>query len=208
MRTAYQTLSHFGQAEFIINRSRFIGHASPVNTEEEALAFISSIKKKHWDATHNVWAYILGKDSSLQRFSDDGEPQGTAGIPVLDVLRKGTLVDAAVVVTRYYGGVKLGAGGLVRAYTQGAKVAIDSAEAIEKTLYQGFLLHTEYSRIGTYQKTLIEAGFHINDIHYDEGVHFIVFVPYHEQKKFLHLMDEASAGQDRAEMLESAYLVL
>lgn len=116
-----------GQArdEFVERRSRFIGCIMPVSTEEEALEFIGGKKTEHWDATHNVYAYILRE--GIQRYSDDGEPQGTAGIPVLEVLRKEGLVDVAVVVTRYFGGVLLGAGGLVRAYSHGAKLAVDAA---------------------------------------------------------------------------------
>ena len=110
----YKTIRLREEAEFIERRSRFIGHACPVKTEEEAVAFINEMKAKYWDASHNVYAYCL-REGQIKRYSDDGEPQGTAGIPVLDVLQKSGVVDTAVVVTRYFGGILLGAGGLVRA---------------------------------------------------------------------------------------------
>ena len=122
----YRTAGREGTDEFTERRSRFIGAIRPVETEDEALAFIHEKKKQHWDAAHNVYAYRL-RDGQIQRYSDDGEPQGTAGVPVLDVLQKAGLTDCAVVVTRYFGGVLLGAGGLVRAYSHGAKLAVDAA---------------------------------------------------------------------------------
>lgn len=121
----YKTMAAPATAEFVEKRSRFIGYISPVLTEAEAISFINSIKEMHREATHNVYAYAL-RDGQTRRYSDDGEPQGTAGIPVLDVIQKAGLVDVAVVVTRYFGGTLLGAGGLVRAYTAGAAQAIEA----------------------------------------------------------------------------------
>lgn len=122
----YKTISAAASDSFVERRSRFIGTIRPVSTEEEATAFIAQMKEKYWDARHNVYAYIL-REGQAQRYSDDGEPQGTAGIPVLEVLRKEGLADVVVVVTRYFGGILLGAGGLVRAYSHGAKIAVDAA---------------------------------------------------------------------------------
>jgi len=129
----YRTIKYEADDSFVERRSRFIGYAKPVTTNEEAVAFINEIKAKHWDATHNVYAYVL-RDGQIRRYSDDGEPQGTAGIPVLDVLLKENLTDLVVVVTRYFGGVLLGAGGLVRAYSHGAKIAVVAAKMINMTL--------------------------------------------------------------------------
>ena len=123
----YTTIAGYASDSFIERRSRFIGAIRPVQTEEEAIAFINAKKAEYWDATHNVYAYIL-RDGQIRRYSDDGEPQGTAGIPVLEVLQKEGLWDVVVVVTRYFGGVLLGAGGLVRAYSHGCKIAVDAAE--------------------------------------------------------------------------------
>lgn len=127
----YRTVRAFGTDEFVERRSRFIGYASPVSSEEEALAFIAEIKEKHKDASHNVSAFVL--KNGVKRYSDDGEPKGTAGVPVLEVVEKESLVNVAVVVTRYFGGTLLGAGGLVRAYSHGAKLGLDAAEIVTMT---------------------------------------------------------------------------
>lgn len=125
----YSTVYERASGEFVERKSRFIGCVQPVLTEEEALAFIAKQKKEHWDASHNVYAYIL-RAGGIRRCSDDGEPQGTAGVPVLDVLQKQNLTDLCVVVTRYFGGVLLGAGGLVRAYSHGAGLAVGAARVL------------------------------------------------------------------------------
>ena len=130
MKVNYRTVFKYGQDEFIVKKSRFIGYCAPIKSEGEALEFIGKIKSKHRDATHNVYAYVLGDTSNTQRFSDDGEPSGTAGIPVLEVIKKEDLRNIIVVITRYFGGIKLGGGGLIRAYTKGAKLGIEAAKII------------------------------------------------------------------------------
>lgn len=125
----YKTVELESSDEFIEKKSRFIGYVKPVKTQAEATEFINRIKSKHWDATHNVSAYVL-KENNIQRSSDDGEPSGTAGVPVLDVLLKEGLVDTCVVVTRYFGGTLLGAGGLIRAYSHASKIAVESGNII------------------------------------------------------------------------------
>lgn len=123
---SYKTLKRYASEEFVERKSLFIGYVDKVEDEDGAIEFIEKIKRKHSDATHNVYAYNL-REQNIARFSDAGEPQGTAGLPALDVLRKGDIVDAVIVVTRYFGGIMLGAGGLIRAYTTAAKLAVDSA---------------------------------------------------------------------------------
>lgn len=125
----YRTVEFESSDEFVEKKSRFIGYVKPVKTQKEAADFIAKIKSKHWDATHNVSAYVL-KENNIQRSSDDGEPSGTAGVPVLDVLLKENLVDVCVVVTRYFGGILLGAGGLIRAYSHGSKIAVEAGNII------------------------------------------------------------------------------
>lgn len=125
----YKTVEKEASDFFIEKKSKFIGYAKPVKTQEEAVEFISEIKSKHWDATHNVYAYVL-RENNIQRYSDDGEPSGTAGVPVLDVMLKENLVDVCVVATRYFGGTLLGAGGLVRAYSHTSKIALEAAGII------------------------------------------------------------------------------
>ena len=127
---SYITVMREAADEVIINKSRFIGYAAPCETEEEALAFLKRIREKHRDATHNCYAYIIGQNAGIMRYSDDGEPGGTAGMPIIEVMKAQGVVNACVVVTRYFGGVLLGAGGLVRAYTQGCVVALKAAEVV------------------------------------------------------------------------------
>lgn len=141
----YKTLREEGSAEFIIHKSRFIGYGCPCETEEEALAFLSRIRQKHKDATHNCYAYIIGLNAGIMRYSDDGEPSGTAGMPIIEVMKARGVVNCAVVVTRYFGGVLLGAGGLVRAYAQGSKVALDAACVVLMEKSARHLVEVDYS---------------------------------------------------------------
>ncbi len=171
----YRTLHEFGTDEITIEKSVFIGYAKPIKSEEEALEFINEIKKKHKDATHNVWAYTVGKNMNIQRYSDDGEPQGTAGIPTLEVIKKEDLRDVVVVVTRYFGGTKLGAGGLVRAYTKGAKLGLESGKIIYKVMYQEVKVKIDYTQLGKVQNELMNLGYFIKDTIYEDNVEIVVY---------------------------------
>ena len=145
MSTApYKTLRQEAADEVIINKSRFIGYACPCETEEEALAFLNKIRTKHKDATHNCYAYVIGRNAGIMRYSDDGEPGGTAGLPMMEVLKAQGIVNCCVVVTRYFGGVLLGAGGLVRAYTQGAVIALKAAQVVIMEPSQRYLCEVAY----------------------------------------------------------------
>jgi uncharacterized YigZ family protein len=146
--SSYKTLHDFGTDEIIIEKSSFIGYAKPIKTEEEAVEFINEIKKKHKDATHNVWAYTVGPTMNIQRYSDDGEPQGTAGMPVLSSIRMSGLTDVLVVVTRYFGGILLGAGGLVRAYSTSASLALEAGGISVYETYAVFKIVCNYSDYG------------------------------------------------------------
>ena len=170
----YKTLHSFGTDEYIVEKSTFIGYAKPIKSEEEAVEFINEIKKKHKDATHNVWAYTVGETMNIQRYSDDGEPQGTAGIPTLEVIKKEDLRDVVVVVTRYFGGIKLGAGGLVRAYTKGAKVGIEAAQIIPKVKYKEISVTIDYNQIGKVQNEIMNMGYKIKDTLYTDKVEIMV----------------------------------
>lgn len=143
----YFTISANAKASFIEKRSEFIGHIAPVKTNDEAVAFINSIKSEHRKAKHNVYAYILRGDN-ISRYSDDGEPQGTAGVPVLDVLKKRGLTDVCVVVTRYFGGILLGGGGLVRAYSHAASLACDAAHIMDMRLCHKLRIKADYGMYG------------------------------------------------------------
>ncbi|GKT37685.1 Impact family like protein, partial [Aduncisulcus paluster] len=151
---SYKTIFDYGEAEDIINKSRFIGYAKPVETEEEAVAFVEEIKKKHKDATHNVPVYLVGEKFEIQRYSDDGEPSGTAGVPVLSMLKNEGITNLALVITRYFGGIKLGTGGLVRAYTHAAKIAVEAARVVEKKVYRELHVVLDYTLHGKFQNFL------------------------------------------------------
>lgn len=140
----YKTVEKEASDFFIEKKSKFIGYVKPVKTQEDAVEFISKIKSKHWDATHNVYAYVL-RENNIQRYSDDGEPSGTAGVPVLDVILKESLVDVCVVATRYFGGILLGAGGLVRAYSHTSKIALDAAGIITMAQCSVMSAEVDYS---------------------------------------------------------------
>lgn len=140
----YKTVEKEASDFFIEKKSKFIGYAKPVKTQEEAVEFISEIKSKHWDATHNVYAYVL-RENNIQRYSDDGEPSGTAGVPVLDVMLKESLVDVCVVATRYFGGTLLGAGGLVRAYSHMSKISLEAAGIITMAQCSVMSAEVDYS---------------------------------------------------------------
>ena len=195
--STYKTLHEFGMDEIIIEKSTFIGYAKPIKTEEEAIEFINEIKKKHKDATHNVWAYTVGKTMNIQRYSDDGEPQGTAGIPTLEVIKKEDLRDVVVVVTRYFGGVKLGAGGLVRAYTKGAKIGIDAAKVIEKVMYR---------EVGKVQNEIMNMNYFVKDIIYEDNVEIIVYSRLEEVKVLTDRMIDITSATAEINLGEEFYL--
>ncbi|MBQ6183645.1 MAG: YigZ family protein [Clostridia bacterium] len=165
----YLSVLRAASAEFTERKSVFIGSCAPVSTEEEALEFVNSLRKKYADATHNVYAYIV-RENNACRFSDDGEPHGTAGMPVLDVLRKEGLTDVAVVVTRYFGGILLGTGGLVRAYTAAAKLAIDAAGRAEWAKCARFSVRSDYSDHQKLTYYFRKNGIEVKDTTFSETV--------------------------------------
>ena len=153
----YRTVGKAANDEFVEKKSRFIGYIKPVTTQDEAVAFINEMKSKHWDATHNVYAYVL-RDGQIRRYSDDGEPQGTAGIPVLDVILKEELTDCVVVATRYFGCTLLGTGGLVRAYSHPAKLAVDAGGIITMKLCKVLRVCCDYNFYGRLNSLIPECG--------------------------------------------------
>ena len=202
----YKTLHKFGVDEYIVEKSTFIGYAKPIKTEEEAIEFVNEIKKKHKDATHNVWAYTVGENMNIQRYSDDGEPQGTAGIPTLEVIKKEDLRDVVVVVTRYFGGIKLGAGGLVRAYTKGAKVGIEGGIVIEKVKYTEVKIKIEYTQLGRIQNEIMNLGFKVKDTIYSEDVEIIVYSKIEDVQSLTDRMIDITSGTADVSIGEEYYL--
>lgn len=187
------TLEKSGSAVYVEKKSEFIGYACPVKDENEAIEFVKSIKKKHSDARHNVYAYMIGQN--ILRYSDDGEPQGTAGMPVLDVIRKSGFTDAVIVVTRYFGGILLGAGGLVRAYTAAAKMAVDDAGIVTYNTYRQFDLSVNYTDYGKLTLCLASAD-PINDgVDFAESVTLSLAVPAEVYESFKAEVAEITAGR-------------
>ena len=170
MQKKYVTILEPGIGEIIEKKSRFIGYVRHVETEEEANDFITEIKKKHYDARHNCYAYSIGEEQEVLRFSDDGEPGGTAGKPILEVITGEGLKNVCVVVTRYFGGTLLGTGGLVRAYTDAAKECIAATEIVCKQMVQPLSIITNYTDLGKIQYILGSAGIDIKDSEYGENV--------------------------------------
>ena len=204
MAEGYRTVEAPAQDEFVEKKSRFIGHIAPVRTEEEAVAVLNSVRERHREATHNVYAYIL-RDNQLMRFSDDGEPQGTAGKPVLEVVLREGLVDVAVVVTRYFGGVLLGAGGLVRAYAQGAKTAVDAARVLNMQPAAVLELDMGYDFYG--KATYILPGHEIQvlDSVFAEGVRLRLLCKAARLPAFTRELTELSSGTVAPLVLEEKF---
>lgn len=190
----YKTVKSSADAEFVEKKSRFISHVLPVKTEQEALDFINGLKSKYWDATHNVYAYVL-RDNNIQRYSDDGEPSGTAGVPVLDVIRKEGLTDTAVVVTRYFGGTLLGAGGLVRAYTKSAKLGVDAAGVVTMGMCGIYRVTVDYDLLGRAQNTIAQHGSRVDGAEYKENVELNVIVS--DENGFEEMLVDALNGRVR-----------
>ncbi|MEW8956716.1 YigZ family protein [Clostridium sp.] len=181
--------------EFEERKSEFIGHIKRVTTEEEARAFINEIKNKHKQATHNVYAYIIGENMGIQRYTDDGEPQGTAGIPMLEVIKKNNLTDCCIVVTRYFGGILLGTGGLVRAYSKGASVAIKEAGIVEKVKGVTLKITMDYDLLGKVQYVCMENNWHIEDSEYTDKVTIYILCEEHVEDKIRGELIESTNGK-------------
>lgn len=201
----YKSVHKFGQDEIIINKSRFIGYASPINSEEEAIEFIDMIKKDHRDATHNVYAYVYGENSNIQRFSDDGEPSGTAGMPVLNVIKQEGLKNVAVVVTRYFGGIKLGAGGLVRAYGKGAKIGLEAALIVDKVIYEEVFIEIDYTLLGKVENELSKNNYIIKDKLFQSNVVLNVLCKGSDVDKLKSLIINITSAKVDIKIGESCY---
>jgi len=206
MKDGYKTIAHYGEAEIIINKSRFIGYAMPIQDENEALEFIKKIQDKHKDATHNVYAYVIGEESNIQRFNDDGEPSGTAGIPALEVLKKEDLRNSVVVVTRYFGGIKLGGGGLIRAYTKASKIGIEQATIIRMNIFQALELVLKYTSLGKIENYLKENNHIIENIDYLQDVIVRLYVYKDEMNDFINDLNNLTNGEIQIKLMDEKFL--
>lgn len=201
----YRTVYRGGEGEIVEKKSRFITTVLPVTTEEEALAFIEAMNKKYWNATHNCYAYVIGERSEIQRCSDDGEPSGTAGKPMLDVLMGEKLHNVVVVVTRYFGGTLLGTGGLVRAYSSAVKAGLASSVIITKMSGIKLEITTEYTGLGKIQYILGENGITTLDTVYTDKVNMTVLVPTWELEGLKAKLMEGTNGKVLMEEGENCY---
>lgn len=193
MPADYKTVSREASPEFVERRSRFIGYIKPVTTEKEALDFINSIRAKHWDATHNVYAYVL-REQNTCRYSDDNEPQGTAGMPVLDVIRKSGLTDVCIVVTRYFGGILLGGGGLVRAYSHSASLAVEAAGQIMMMSCVLCTLECTYNQYGKLSSLIPENGGTIDNAVFSDKVVLSFHIPANDLQRIDKLITDTTSG--------------
>ena len=202
---AYKTLGSAACGDVVINKSRFIGHGAPAHTEEEALAFLQAKRVEYKDASHNCFAYIIGKNAGIQRYSDDGEPGGTAGLPIIHVMQAQKVVDAVVVVTRYFGGILLGAGGLVRAYTQGAVLALEAAQVVTMHPTHTYLLVVDYQRWGKLENFLAAQPIRMLSTEYGTDISVTLEVKQEDADALLYGIAGATDGRAEALLVAEGY---
>lgn len=205
MESKLQIVYEGGTGEIVEKKSRFIGHVLPVETEEEAIEFIEKLKKQYWDATHNCYAYVFGERQQIQRCSDDGEPSGTAGRPMLDVLLGMRLTNVVVVVTRYFGGTLLGTGGLVRAYQKSTQVALENSVVLEKCTGNRVLVKTDYNGIGKIQYIAATMELHTIHTEYAGDVTVEMLLPEEQKDAYIKKVTEATSGRAIIEIGDSIF---
>ena len=201
---SYKTVKSLASDELTEKRSRFIGYCKPVKSEAEAIEFINIIKKEHWDARHNVYAYSL-REGQIKRYSDDGEPSGTAGMPVLEVLTKSGVVDAVIVVTRYFGGILLGTGGLVRAYSAAAKLGMTAAEVVTMELCSECEVECSYTQYGKLNTLIIECGGFLDDTAFADNVRLCFHIPTDLIPALDKKLADATSGSIKTEVKNEKY---
>lgn len=202
----YYTVKENGFHEIIIQKSRFITYLARATTEEQAQAFISELKKKHHDANHNCSAYVIGERNEIQKANDDGEPSGTAGVPMLEVLKKRDLRDTVVVVTRYFGGIKLGGGGLIRAYGSSVSEALNAVGVVERIEHTVVSVNVDYTWLGKLENELRASVHPIDQIHYLDQVQIDVLVKTADVPDFLDWMTNMTNGQAELSSGSTRYL--
>lgn len=205
MSAPYKTLRQSASDELIINKSRFIGYGSPAQTEEEALAFLKGIREKHKDATHNCYAYVIGRNAGIMRYSDDGEPGGTAGLPMMEVLKAQGVVNCCVVVTRYFGGILLGAGGLVRAYTQGCVAALKASGVVAMEPSQQYLCEVGYPLWDKVQYALKSLPVQLLGSEFTTAVTFTLLVREKDAQQVLETLTRVTDGKVETLLEEESF---
>ena len=206
MRADYQTVNHFGESEIVIQKSRFLTFVKRAETEEEAIRFIQEIKKTHHNATHNCSAYMIGEHDEIQKANDDGEPTGTAGVPMLEVLKKQGLKDTVVVVTRYFGGIKLGGGGLIRAYGRATSEGIAVTGVVDRKLHHLMKITIDYTWLGKIENEARQSPYPFKEIAYADNVDLFMYVPTMEVNNFSSWMTELTHGQAVINSIDTEFL--
>lgn len=204
-KDSYKTVKNQARALLIEKKSKFIANVKPVDNEEEALAFLAEMRSEYSDATHNVYAYVID-ENNIFRYSDDGEPSGTAGMPVLDAIRKAGIVDAAVVVTRYFGGTLLGTGGLVHAYGASAKQGLEAAKIVNRRLCDIVSVKVDYSLLGKMQHEIASAGYELSDTVYEDEVTFIISCPVETTDKVIADITNLTNARAACEKIDKKYV--
>lgn len=199
----YKTARAASETEFTVNKSRFIGRCFPVSSEEEALARLDEIRKLHHDATHNCWAYNLR--GGIMRFSDDGEPGGTAGMPIMDTLIRSETLDAIIIVTRYFGGILLGSGGLVRAYSKSASDALSSAGVLQMLPCSEIEFFVDYSRYGGIEG-FVRSNSTVKNTEFLDNIRFNCLVPFDYAEGFIAEIIERTDGRSSPKIISEEYL--
>ncbi len=202
---AYKTVKQTASGEFVVNKSRFIGHAAPAQSEEAALAFLQRIRQEHKDATHNCYAYVIGQNAGIMRYSDDGEPGGTAGMPILEVICARGVVNVCVVVTRYFGGILLGAGGLVRAYSHGSAEALNAAQVAVMEKSQRWWVEVAYPRWDMVLHNLKSQPVQIEKTEFAATVTCTLLMREKDAAQVLPLVDTLTDGQAEKLMIEELF---
>ena len=202
----YKTVLREARDEVVIHKSRFIGHAAPVSSAEEALRFLARIREEHRDATHNCYAYIIGRNMGVMRYSDDGEPGGTAGMPIIEVMKARGVTDCVVVVTRYFGGILLGAGGLVRAYSQGAACGVNAGQVGVMHPTARYLMDVPYPMLGKVEYYLKSAPVQVEDKQFADVITLTLLVRCADQDKLLCDLAALSDGTLEPLLFEETYL--
>ncbi len=206
MLTSYYTVKGDGENEIVIQKSRFIAHVKRTPTEEEAHEFIQHIKKKHHNATHNCSAYLIGEQDLIQKANDDGEPTGTAGVPMLEVLKKRRLKDTTVVITRYFGGIKLGAGGLIRAYGQAVSEGLNATGIVERKLMTKISTKIDYTLLGKVENEVRASNYLLDQIEYLEQVHFTVLTEYGNEEPLTEWITNLTSGNCEIAIKNQLYI--
>jgi uncharacterized YigZ family protein len=206
MLDSYLTVSGCGEIEIEINKSRFIAYVERVETEEAAAAFIAEIKKKHWNATHNCSAYVVGENDQWQKADDDGEPSGTAGKPILEIIKKNQLKDTVIVVTRYFGGIKLGAGGLIRAYGKSASAGLKAVGMTQRRSHTRIKVEIDYTFLGMLENQLRMQGYSIDDKEFTDKITLIVLEKVGEEDVLEQKVMDWTAGQVKLTRGDQVYV--